>query len=59
MTLKAIKKASDDECLVDSSEDDDEIIIITRGVKKFLKRKSFSRQRDSKRFEGKKTKKSP
>ena len=55
--MKAIQEASDDESLIDFSEDDDVIAIITRGFKKFLKRKSFLRQRDNKKFEGKKNKK--
>ena len=49
IALKAIQEASEDESLVDSSEDDDKIAMITRGFKKFLKRKCFSRQRDHKK----------
>ena len=54
--MKAIQEASEDESLVDSSDDDDEIAMITRRFKKFLKRKSFSRQRDNKKYDGKKNK---
>ena len=54
--MKDIQEASEDESLMDSSDDDDEKTIITRGFKKFLKRKSFSRQRDNKKYNGKKNK---
>ena len=54
--LKAIQEASDDESLIDYSEEDDEIAVITRSFKKFLKRKSFIKQRDNKTFEAKKKK---
>ena len=41
---------------MDSSDDDDEIAMNTRGFKNFLKRKIFLRQRDNKKYDGKKNK---
>ena len=56
IALKTSQKVREEEKNEDSSDDDNEIAMITRGFKKFLKRKSFSRQRDNKKFDGKKNK---
>ena len=54
--MKAIQRDSDEESPNTSSEKDDEFAMLTREFKKYLRKKNFSRQRDFKKNDGKKSK---
>ena len=56
ISLKATQEESKEKSLNSSSEEDDELAMLTRGFKKYLRKKNFSRQRDFKKNEVKKSK---